>query len=297
MVRVKVAEPKPAKSLVFSLVLHVIFLTALLASYSCSTEKTVLVSLQKNPQKATEQVKASVIDKRAVDQAFQRKAMEEKLIQQKILEQQQQAEKLRLEAEQQRIAAEQQRIAAEKAHAAKLQLEAEHKKAAQQKILQEKAAAAKQLQAKKQAEQKAAELAQQAAIKQQIDAQKAAKKAADAAALKAKHDRMQAEHLDFLASEVDKFKAEFAAAIEENRILSSVFAGDIRCKLRIKLLPDGSILNVSVIQASGNPAYDEMSTNAVYKAAPFPMPEDKELYDQLREIVLSFRNGEQTNEG
>ena len=63
--------------------------------------------------------------------------------------------------------------------------------------------------------------------------------------------------------------------------------------MRIQLLPDGSILSVNIAEPSGNPAYDELQISAVYKAAPFPMPEDHELYNQLRDIVLSFRNGEQ----
>ncbi len=283
----KRVEQKIPRSLMLSIVMHTVVLSLFLVTYSCSEDKTILVNLQKDPKTTTKPVKATVIDRTLIDRALQKQAMEEKQRQQKILEQQQLAEKNRLEAEQARIAI-------EKAQAERLKMETAAKKAAI-----EKAALEKQQQiAKKQLEQQkiAQQAAQQLSIQKTIEAQKAAKKAADAAALKAKHDRLQAERHNFLETEVDKFKAEFAAAIEENRILSSVFTGDIRCKVRIRLLPDGSILNVTVIQPSGNPAYDEMSIKAVNKTAPFPMPDDKELYEQLRDIVLSFRNGEQSND-
>jgi membrane protein involved in colicin uptake len=39
-------------------------------------------------------------------------------------------------------------------------------------------------------------------------------------------------------NEVQRYAAEFTQAIEENRILSSVFTGDLCCKIRIQLLPN-----------------------------------------------------------
>lgn len=294
----KSVEPKISKSLMLSIGMHTVLLSLFLITFSCSEEKTILVNLQKDPQPQTKRVKAALIDKSVVDRAVNRQAMEEKLRQQKILEQQQLAEKMRLEAEQARIDI-------ENAKAEKIRIEAATKKAAIEKAALEKQQqlAKKQLAQQKLEQQKleqqkiAQQAAQQSLIQKTIEAQKAAKKAADAAALKSNHDRLQVERQNFLESEVDKFKAEFAAAIEDNRILSAVFTGDMRCKVRIRLLPDGSILNVSVMQSSGNSAYDDMSIKAVYKTAPFSMPDDKELYEQLRDIVLSFRNGEQSNDG
>lgn len=261
-----------SKSLILSISLHVMFFAALLTTMSLEVKQPpIVINLAKNPGNDKKIVQAALIDKRAVDLANQRRATEAKLQQEKILEQIRAEEQVRLEAEQAKQAI-------ELAAALKAQQQAMLE---QTKKAQEQAKLDQQVLVKQQ-------LAQQQLVKQQ-----AAAKQQQAAAVKAQHDRIVAEQQAMLEAEVDKYRAEFAAAIEENRILSSVFAGDIRCKLKIVLLPDGSILNIKVLESSGNVAYDEMSTKAVYKSAPFPMPQDKELYKQLREVILSFKNGEQ----
>jgi len=231
----------------------------------------IIINLAKNPGNDKKIVQAALIDKRAVDLANQRRVAEEKLQQEKILEQQRIVE-----------------LAQQEAERAKQALElAAALKAQQQAMLEQ----VKQEKAKKIQEQ--AKLEQQLQMKQQIAQQQHLVKQQKAAALKAQHDRIVAEHHTMLEDEIERYRAEFAAAIEENRVLSAVFAKNIRCKLKIMLMPDGSILNIKVLESSGNVAYDEMSAKAVYKSAPFPMPQDQELYKQLREVILSFKNGEQ----
>jgi len=260
-------------SLLLSLAMHVLVFAFLLTNMAkTNISQPIMVNLLKNPNPKI--IKAGVVDKRAIDQAFQRQALEEKLKQQAIIEQQQKIERLKAEAEQAKQAAE-----LAKVQKAKMELAA--KKAAQEKSQQDKINFEKKLQAQKQAE-----LKKQDELKKQNLAKQAA-------GLKAQRDKLQAEHNAFIATELEKYKIEFRTAIEDNRIISSVFPKDIRCAVRIQLLPDGSILSVNVAEPSGNPAYDELQISAVYKAAPFPMPEDHELYNQLRDIVLSFRNGEQ----
>lgn len=232
----------------------------------------ITINLAKDPGNDKKIVKAALVDKRAVDFANQQRAAELKLQQEKILEQKRLEQQARIEAEKAKQALELAAALQEQQQAKKL----EQAKQESLKKAQEQAKLEHQLQAKQQIAQ------QQKLLKQQA-----------AAALKAQHDKIVSEQQAMLESEVDKYRAEFAAAIEENRVLSSVFAGDIRCKLKIMLLPDGSVLSIKVLESSGNVAYDEMSAKAVYKSAPFPMPQDQELYKQLREIVLSFRNGEQ----
>ncbi len=271
-------ENKYSSSVLASVIVHAIFFSFIFYTVATNAPAPIItVNLQKNPGQAAKPVKAALVDKKAVDQAIQRQIDAEKLAQEKIVEQQRKTEQLKQEALQAQEAlelAKAQKIAQEKAVQEKAQLAAATKKLAQEKAVQEKAAQAK------------AQLAQQ-----QLQA---AKKAQAAAAQKAQRDRMAAEHAELIVGEVDKYKAELKAAIEENRILSSIFAGDIRCKIRIQLLPDGSILSLNIIESSGNPAYDEMSANAIYKSAPFNIPPDQEIYNQLRDIVLPFKNGDQS---
>lgn len=296
-----------SKSFLISVAMHVVFFTALLSTMNFGIpEKKVTVNLQKNPNI----VKATVIDKRAVDAAIARQAaiVADELHRQKL--------------EQDQILAEQRKAqeAIEQAQQLKIQKELEVKRVAQEKLKleQDKKLAQQQLQIKKEAEKQAAVTAtkQQAAAKQaaakQAEAKRlqqaaVAKQAADklvadkaaeakAAGIKAQQDKLAAEHQKFLLTEVEIYRAAIQECIEGNRIVSSLFASDISCKIQIKLLPDGSILSVKIVKPSGNPAYDEMSTTAVYKSAPFPMPQDKELYNQLRDIVLSFENGDQVSD-
>ncbi len=281
----------------------------------------VTVNLQMNPDPNSDKqkiVKATLIDKNSVDAALQRQAeayaqeqKKQKQAEEQLLAQERRAEQLKVEAEEAKLA-----VAT--ANAQKLKIEADAKKAAESKLqleqeqqqLKKQLAQAKKTQEKKdlatkQANQKKEQVAKQAADKKAAEqrAQEVAKtnalkaqQAARAAGIKAQQDRVAAEHQEFLLSEVDKYRAAFQAVVEDNRILSGVFSGEIICRIRIQLLPDGSIASASVVESSGNPAYDKMSSDAVYKSAPFPMPSDQELYGQLRDVVLSFRNGDQSSD-
>lgn len=270
-------QNKFSGSLFKSVAIHLICFFALVTTMSESSTPPIMVSLQKDPNQKT--IKAGIINHKPVELAKQtppapkppepkpklpepkQPPQEDPKVKQKLAEQQKALELAKLQKAQQAAAA---------------------KKTAELKQLQQaKLDAAKQQLAKLEAERKAAAVKQQAAMKQE-------------AAVKAQKDRLVAEHTLALQSEIDRYKAEFAAAVEDNRILSAAFPGNIKCKIRIKLLPTGDILSVNIVESSGNPAYDEMSQSAVYKTAPFPMPSDHELCGQLRDIVLTFRNGEQS---
>ncbi len=261
------------------------FFAGLFTTLSFEVKKPpIIINLAKDPGNDKKIVHAALIDKRAVDLANQRRVAEERLRQDKIQEQQRIAEQIQQEAARAKQALE--LAAALKAQQQAMLEQVKQEKAKkiqeQAKKIQEQAKLDQQLQLK-----------QQIAQQQQLVKQQAAAKQQKAAALKAQHDKLVAEHQAALEGEIEIYRAKFAAAIEENRTLSSVFANNICCKLKIMLLPDGSILNIKVLESSGNIAYDESSAKAVRKSAPFQMPEDKELYTQLREIILSFKNGEQ----
>lgn len=280
---------KSSASIIGSIILHSIFFGLLFTTVALDTKKPpITINLQQDPGNAKKIVQATLIDKRSADLVAQKQAYQEKLQRQKIIAQQQKIEQEKLAAVQaQQVAQEQ--LEATKQAALKLKQETElqikQQVAAQQTLLRKQAL--DKLQAAQQAEK------QKASTAAKHQANVAAKQqAAKAAAVKAQHDRIVAEHQALVESEVEKYRAEFAAAIEENRILSGVFAPNLQCKLRIMLLPDGSIMSVKVLESSGNPAFDDLSASAVYKSAPFEMPQDQELFAQLRDIVLAFKNGE-----
>lgn len=62
-----------------------------------------------------------------------------------------------------------------------------------------------------------------------------------------------------------------------------------KCRIRIFLGKDGSILKTEVYESSGSSEYDDRATDAVVKASPFPSPPSALVARVLRgDIVLGF---------
>lgn len=62
----------------------------------------------------------------------------------------------------------------------------------------------------------------------------------------------------------------------------------LSCLVRVRLASGGEVLGVSVVKTSGNALFDRSVENAVYKAAPLPVPDDPELFKYVREININF---------
>ena len=65
-------------------------------------------------------------------------------------------------------------------------------------------------------------------------------------------------------------------------------AKGLKCVMSVRLAPGGEVLSVRVVSSSGNSIFDRSVENAVYKAAPLPLPEDPTLFDNFREIEFTF---------
>jgi len=53
-------------------------------------------------------------------------------------------------------------------------------------------------------------------------------------------------------------------------------------------VPSGDVLQVTVVKTSGDERFDRSVENAVYKASPLPLPEDRDLFEYFREIEFIF---------
>ena len=51
----------------------------------------------------------------------------------------------------------------------------------------------------------------------------------------------------------------------------------LKCKVSVRLGPSGSVLTFSVVESSGNPAFDHSVETAVWKSRSLPMPDDPAL--------------------
>ncbi|MDH5649057.1 MAG: cell envelope integrity protein TolA [Gammaproteobacteria bacterium] len=118
---------------------------------------------------------------------------------------------------------------------------------------------------RKQAEQSLQEMLQQ----EEAEAQQAAK-AAQAASL------------------VDQYKVAIRQKVSRNWVRPPAARSGLQCMVRVRLVPSGEVLEAKVVRSSGDTVFDRSVENAVYKAAPLPIPQDTELFDFFREIEFLF---------
>jgi len=82
------------------------------------------------------------------------------------------------------------------------------------------------------------------------------------------------------AAEEAKLNAMIKNRTEAAWIRPATSAAGLRCTIRVKLLPSGDVMDAQVIVSSGDPAFDRSAENAVRKASPLPVPQDKILFNQ-----------------
>ena len=205
------------------------------------------------------------------------------------VEEQQRVNQLKKEAEKLAIAHEKQ-LAEEKLHLKQLakQKEAEEKHLAEMKMQQKEMEKQHQKEAEKLAvlkEQKAAEAAsvqkEQEAKAKALLAQKQ-----QAAAQQAALDAARNAHI---AGEVDKYKALIIGAISRQWILPENANHSLSSQFRIRLAPNGVVLEVNLTRSSGDPILDRSAQSAIFKASPLPVPSDPGTFNLFRDISLTVR--------
>jgi colicin import membrane protein len=211
------------------------------------------------------------------------------LAKQTRLKEQQQLAKLKKETEQLAIARKKQ-MEEEKRHLKELaeQKEKETKRLADLKKKQE---VLKQQQAKE------AERVEKIQKQQAMEAIKEEKAKAEKAALALENQRKaaiaeahaNAEQAASMAGEINKYKALILNAISEKWIFPDNVDPTLSSKFRIRLAPDGMVLEVSLIKSSGDPILDRSAQTAIYKASPLPVPHDPATFNQFRDINLTVR--------
>lgn len=163
------------------------------------------------------------------------------------------------------------------------ELETRQKKAAE-------ALAALKMQEKKQHEQRAeAKASEQKRAAQQAQAIADAQKQRAAQEASLQQARREAAESAQMAGEVDKYKAMILNAISQKWILPDHVNQGISSQFRIRLAPDGAVLEVSLLRSSGDPVLDRSAQNAIYRASPLPVPGDPHTFNVFRDIHLTVR--------
>jgi colicin import membrane protein len=288
------------KAFCIAIVLHLLILAYF--SFEKTSSRPVLTAETKNmagqiqPQ-PSEQPKPEPIQAVSVDNQELMSAVnhlkEERMRQQQAEQNRQNALKQQAEQARKQRIEEQKNLARLKSEAAKaaaarqkqLEEEKQHlKELAQQKQEQEKRLAEmkqQQVQLKKQQEQEAQKLAEltkkktaELVKKQQAAAQQAAMEAANTARV---------------AGEVNKYKALILNAISQQWILPQNVDSSMSSQFRIRLAPNGAVLEVALVRSSGDPILDRSAQAAIYKASPLPVPSDPATFNLFRDISLTVR--------
>lgn len=95
---------------------------------------------------------------------------------------------------------------------------------------------------------------------------------------------MEAEHN---AREMDRYIIQISQKVIRTWLRPAGISDGLKCTLRVRLAPGGSVLAVSVIRSSGNGAFDRSAEAAVLKADPLPVPTGA-LFERFRDINFEF---------
>ncbi len=247
-----------------------------------------------------ELVKAVSVDSSEVRDTMRRLKDEKLKQQQQELARQNKLEQQAQEARQSRVK-EQQRLKKLQEEADKIALarkkEMDDEKRRLKRLAAEKAREEKQLAAvKKQHE--ALKAQQQMLEKQKEEARRLAVLQKQKAQEEANARRLAAEREEAankaakqaqIAGEVNKYKALIVNAISRQWILPDNVNGSLYSQFRIRLAPDGMVLDVNLIRSSGDSVLDRSAQTAIYKASPLPVPSDPDAFNLFRDISLTVR--------
>ena len=284
-----------------SLILHVVLGALLIFSFDFTAQTKT------QPKNNINTVKAVTVDKKQVELELVRikKVEDEKLQKEKKrlddlekkanqLKKDRQTEEKKLaetkkkkEQEQKKRKQEQKKLATLKKEKTELkkQRELEEKKIkeaedkAEKLKAEEDARKKKEIEDKKAAEEKQLEEAE-AAKKKQLEEELAAQLAAEESAEQTKKDQAL---INNIASNIKR-------SIESNFNKVGLPQG-IACVLRVRLIPGGEVVDVTIAESSGNDIFDRRAVNATQKASPLPVPDDVATFERLdlREINMTFK--------
>lgn len=276
------------RAAVLAVLAHVIFIAILVISFTFSHDETEGVKGPPEP----EVIKARAVDEKRIDAQIKRLRDATERKQQKIKEQAYRQKQARLH-EQMRRAEKKKRLAVEKAEKKKRLIEKKaeekrqqdaRKRQTQLKIEQQRQKRLAQEKKRRQAEQKRI---REEARKQQEEL--ARQKAEMKQKLAADRQRQEAARQQANQREISKYLGLIKNAVTRHWTLPSQDVKGLRCKVKVRIISNGEVIDVQIIKSSGNLAFDRSVETAVYRAAPLPVPAvESGLFNEFREVIFSF---------
>ena len=90
---------------------------------------------------------------------------------------------------------------------------------------------------------------------------------------------------------MDRYVTAIRNKIRGRANVPDTVVGNPEVAVRIRVLPGGEVLDITITKKSGNPAYDAAIERGIRSASPLPVPEaNSELFPRFRELNLNFRH-------
>ena len=170
---------------------------------------------------------------------------------------------------------EMQRLSAEKKKSETLKSAETQKQAAELK----KQAAAEQQKAEQQKKDALLRRRQvESGLQEQLAAEEKERNQAKAAALAERQRGEIARYEDIIRQKVTRSWARPPGARE-----------GLECVVLVRVVPGGAVLSTQVVRSSGNSIFDRSAENAINRASPLPVPDDKSMFEHFREFEFKFR--------
>ena len=131
------------------------------------------------------------------------------------------------------------------------------------------------------------------AEREEADKQKRAeeKRQREEDAAKQAAERARAEAASARQKDIDRFTDAIRAKIRGRANVPDTVTGTPEVHVRIRMLPGGEVLDITITKRSGNPAYDTAIERAIRSASPLPVPDARsELFPIFRDLNLQIRH-------
>ena len=267
--------PGRLRAIILAIAVHLVVVAIAVVAFRWPSE----------PSPGVDIVKAVAVDdteKLKKQEAKRKKAAAKKKAEAKRKREEQ---KRKAEAEHKRKDAEKKRLAEQNAkeEAARKRKEEEQRMAEEQRLEEERRLLEEERRREEEEERQRQDAERQLAESLEAE-ERERRKAAEAE----ERERKEAARKARALTAAEKYKLLIRQKVSRNWARPPGAQTGLQCTVRVRLVPSGDVLQVTVVKTSGDERFDRSVENAVYKASPLPLPEERDLFEYFREIEFIF---------
>jgi colicin import membrane protein len=95
-------------------------------------------------------------------------------------------------------------------------------------------------------------------------------------------------HQHWLQTEEERYWGVIAQRVRQTWNRPPGLPEGLVCRVGLRLLLDGTVSEVKILESSGNIAFDRATEAAIRKASPLPVPTERELLDRFQNVAFKF---------